>query len=130
MGIILIFSSFMPGPFLGGVPIYSTFVEQTFKCFGMGSAPIYMFSIQNIEVWCPLIPLEVSVKGTRRLMRVSACSQTATSMPGSVSDRDSLVDVSLDVQTWTFTATSIPLILLELSVNNTQESHTQHTARD
>ena len=44
--------------------------------------------------------LEVSVKGTRQLIRVSACRQAATSMPGSVSDKDSLVDVSLGVQTW------------------------------
>ena len=29
----------------------------------------------------PVAFIEVSVKGTRRLMRVSACSQTATSMP-------------------------------------------------
>ena len=62
------------------------------------------------------------MKGTCRLMRVSACSQTATSMPGSVSDRDSLVDVSLGVQTYaaTFTATSMPLILLEVSVKGTR----------
>ena len=38
------------------------------------------------------------MKGTRRLMRVSACSQTATSMPGSVSERDSSVDESLSMQ--------------------------------
>ena len=47
----------------------------------------------GVQTWQPLQYLfcwKCQLKGTRRLMRVSACSQTATSMPGSVSDRDSL----------------------------------------